>query len=130
MRKHRFAAVAFGLLLVATFASARATEGVLDGVVLNAKGAPVAFAQVLWQGADGKAPHALRANHDGHFRIAGVHQGLYDVRAEGLGMISDWEHNVYVPTGKVASVTLRLTHRISPTGSTGSTPGSTTGSKR
>jgi len=130
MRKHRFAAVAFGLFLVSTFASGRTTEGVLDGVVLNTKGAPVAFAAVFWQGADGKAPHALRANHNGYFRIAGVSQGLYDVRAEGLGMISDWEHNVYVPTGKVATVTLRLTHRLPPAGSTGSTTGSTTGSKR
>ena len=123
MRKHVLAALIFGLFLVATFACARTTEGVLDGVVLNGKGAPVAFAAVFWQAADGKAPHAVRANRSGYFRIAGVPGGLYDLRAEALGMVSDWEHNVYVPTGKVASVTLRLTHRIPP-------PAGSTGSKR
>ena len=117
MRKPLVMAVAFGLLFVATSACGRTTEGALDGVVLNGKGAPVAFAQILWQAADGKAPHAVRANGSGHFHIAGVRQGLYDIRAEGLGLVSDWEHNVYVPTGKVANVTLRLTHRIPPPGS-------------
>lgn len=114
MRKVHLAAFALGLVLVAAFAFAKTTEGALDGVVLNGKGAPVAFAEILWQAADGKAPHALRANRVGYFRIAGIRQGLYDVRAEGQGMVSDWEHNVFVPTGKVASVTLRLTHRIPP----------------
>lgn len=118
MRRLLFATAAFGLLF-ATVACARTLEGSLDGVVLNAKGAPVAFAEILWQAADGKAPHALRANRNGYFRIAGIRQGLYDIRAEGLGMVSDWEHNVFVPTGKVASVTLRLTHRIPPAGSKG-----------
>jgi len=129
MRNHRFAAVAFGLLLLSGLACARTTEGVLDGVVLSGKGAPVAFAAVFWQAADGKAPHAVRANKSGYFRIPGVPRGLYDIRAEGLGMVSDWEHNIYVPTGKVASVTLRLTHRIPPPGTTGSNKGATIGSK-
>jgi hypothetical protein len=117
MRKALFMALAFGVLFAAASACSATTEGALDGVVLNGKGAPVAFAEVLWQAADGKAPHALRANGSGHFHIAGVRQGLYDIRAEGLGMVSDWEHNVFVRTGKVASVTLRLSHRIPPAGS-------------
>jgi len=112
--KPRFAAFILGLLFIAPYARSRPTEGVLDGVVLNGKGAPVAFAAVLWQAADGKAPHALRANGNGYFRIAGVRQGLYDIRAQHSGMASDWEHNIYVRTGTVASVTLRLTHRIAP----------------
>jgi hypothetical protein len=123
MRKPRLMALAFGLLFAATLACGKPAEGGLDGVVVNGKGAPVAFAAVLWQAADGKAPHALRANGSGHFHIAGIGQGLYDIRAEGQGMVSDWEHNVFVRTGKVASVTLRLTHRIPP-------PGSSSGSKR
>jgi carboxypeptidase family protein len=101
---------ALALLLATTYGNARISEGVLDGVVLNGKGAPVAFASVFWQGADGKAPHALRTNSNGRFRIAGVHQGLYDIRAEALGMTSEWEHNVFVRSGRVASVTLHLTH--------------------
>jgi carboxypeptidase family protein len=116
MRKPRFAASALLLLLVTTLAYARTSEGALDGVVLNSKGAPVAFAQVFWQTADGREPHAVRANGSGHFRIAGIRQGLYEVRAQGLGMTSEWEHNVWVPAGREASVTLRLIHRTTPTG--------------
>jgi hypothetical protein len=121
--KPRFAAFIFALLFIAPYAHSRPAEGVLDGVVLNGKGAPVAFAEILWQAADGTAPHALRANANGYFRIAGVRQGLYDIRAERSGMVSDWEHNIYVRTGKVATVTLRLTRHIAPVPSgTGPSP--------
>lgn len=116
MRKPCFAASAMFLVLLAAFAYGKTTEGVLDGVVLNGKGAPVGFAQVFWQTADGREPHATRANAAGHFRIAGIRQGLYEVRAQGLGMTSDWEHNVWVPAGREASVTLHLIHRTTPTG--------------
>src|SRR5260370_39844861 len=116
MRKSLSMALAFGLFLGGGLACEKAREGVLDGVVLSGKGAPVAFAEVLWQAADGKAPHALRANGSGHFHID-VRQGLYDIRAESSGMVSDWEHNIFVRTGKVASGTLRLTPRIPPPGS-------------
>lgn len=116
MRKPVFAGLALLVVLVAAFAYAKTTEGVLDGVVLSGKGAPVAFAQVFWQTADGREPHAVRANGSGHFRIAGIRQGLYEVRAQGLGMTSEWEHNVWVPAGREASVTLRLIHRTTPTG--------------
>lgn len=118
MRKAHFGIVILALLLAPAFVWGRTTEGALDGVVLNGKGAPVAFAEVLWQTADGKAPHAVRTNASGHFRITGVRQGLYELRAEGLGMTSEWEHNVLVRPGKVASVTLRLSRAISRGGST------------
>ena len=109
MRKLCCITGAMALLLVATLAYARSAEGVLGGVVVNSKGVPVAFAEILWQAADGKAPHAMRANGKGQFRIAGVRQGLYDVRAEALGLTSEWEHNVLVRSGRVSSVTLHLT---------------------
>ena len=118
MRKPRFAASALLILLAGALAHSGSAEGVLDGVVLSGKGAPVAFAQVFWQTADGKAPHAIRANGSGHFRIAGIRQGLYEIRAQGLGMTSEWEHNVWVRAGREASVTLRLTHRTAKTVST------------
>ena len=117
MRKPRFAALAFALLWLAAFAYGATREGILDGVVLSGKGTPVAFAEVFWQTADGRAPHAVRTNGSGRFRIAGISQGLYEVRAQGLGMTSEWEHNVWVPAGHVASVTLRLTHRTARSGS-------------
>lgn len=114
MRNPYFAAAVLALLFTSAFAYSRTTEGTLDGVVLNGKGAPVAFAQVQWQTADGKAPHALRTNASGYFHIAGVRQGLYELRAEALGLTSEWEHNVLVRPGHVASVTLRLTRLRSP----------------
>jgi hypothetical protein len=117
VRKRRFAALAFLLLLAPILAYSRTVEGVLDGVVLSGKGAPVAFAQVFWQTADGRAPHAVRADGSGRFRIGGLRQGLYEVRAQGLGMTSEWEHNVWVPAGREANVTLRLTHRTARSGS-------------
>jgi hypothetical protein len=110
MRKRCLMAGALALLFAAAFAYARVSEGVLDGVVVSKKGAPVAFAQVFWQTADGRAPHAVRANGKGHFHISGIRQGLYDVRAQGLGMTSEWEHNVWVPAGRAATITLHLTH--------------------
>jgi len=117
MRKLCFTAGATAFLFLALFGHARTAEGVLDGVVLNGKGTPVAFADVFWQAADGKAPHAARTNGNGHFRIAGIPQGLYEVRAQALGLTSEWEHNVLVRSGKVASVTLHLSRPKSHTGS-------------
>jgi len=110
MRKLAFTAAAFALLLAVAVAYGRPTEGILDGVVVSGKGVPVAFAEVFWQTADGRAPHAVRANGKGYFRIDGIRQGLYEVRAQGLGMTSEWEHNVWVPAGRTATVTLHLTH--------------------
>jgi hypothetical protein len=109
MRKFCVATGSLAFLLVATFAYARMSGGTLDGVVLNVKGAPVAFAEVFWQAADGKAPHAVRTNGKGQFRIAGVRTGLYDIRAEALGQTSEWEHNVLVRSGRVSTLTLHLT---------------------
>ena len=118
MRKLCFIAGILVLMAAATLAYGGITAGVLDGVVLSGKGAPVAFAEVFWQTADGRAPHAARANGKGYFRIAGISQGLYDVRAQALGQTSEWEHNIFVRSGRVASVTLHLTHptarKVSP----------------
>jgi hypothetical protein len=116
MRKLRSKAGITVLLLLAACAAgigyAKPVFGVLGGIVLNAKGAPVNAAEILWQSADGTAPHATRTDAGGRFRIAGVRQGLYDVRAQAAGMTSEWQHNVVVRPGGEASVTLRLSHRI------------------
>jgi hypothetical protein len=116
MRKLRFEAGTIVLLALAAcavgIAYAKGVDGVLGGIVLNAKGAPVSAAEVFWQTADGKAPHAARTDANGRFRIANVRQGLYEVRAQAAGMTSEWEHNVVVRPGGEASLTLRLSHRI------------------
>ena len=119
MRKVHSRAGAATLLAIAVFAGgvlrAKPSDGVLTGVVVNGRGAPVSHADVFWQGADGQAPHAAHCDASGKFRIPGVRQGLYDLRAEAAGMTSDWEHNVVVRPGGEASVTLRLSHAISAT---------------
>jgi hypothetical protein len=116
MRKLRFEAAIIALMVLAACAAgigyAKGVDGVLGGIVLNAKGAPVNAAEIFWQSADGTAPHATRTDAGGRFRIAGVRQGLYDVRAQAAGMTSEWQHNVVVRPGGEASVTLRLSHRI------------------
>ena len=116
MRKLRFEAGTIILLVLAACVGgigyAKAVDGVLGGIVLNAKGTPVNAAEIFWQTADGKAPHAARTDAGGRFRIAGVRQGLYDVRAQAAGMTSEWQHNVVVRPGGEASVTLRLSRRI------------------
>jgi hypothetical protein len=117
MRKLRFEAGIAVLLVLAACAGgigyAKPVDGVLGGIVLNAKGAPVNAAEIFWQTADGKAPHAARTDAAGRFRIPKLRQGLYDVRAEAAGMTSEWAHNVVVRPGGEASVTLRLS-RPSP----------------
>jgi virginiamycin B lyase len=82
--------------------------GNLAGLVVNAKGAPVAGAQVLWQVADGETPHLLHSDAQGRFRIEKLHTGVYSLRASFGGAWSEWEQNVFVHPGGDTNVTLRL----------------------
>jgi hypothetical protein len=80
----------------------------LGGDVVSAKGAPVARAAVLYQASDGRTPRVVRTDSEGHFRIAEIRAGLYDLRAVKGKVQSEWSHNVLVRPGQQASVTLRL----------------------
>ena len=80
----------------------------LGGEVVSAKGTPVARAAVLYQAADGRAPHVVHTDTQGHFRIEEIRAGLYDLRAVKGKMQSEWSHNVLVRPGRQANVTLRL----------------------
>jgi hypothetical protein len=76
--------------------------------VVSAKGAPIARAAVLYQASDGRTPRVVHTDAEGHFRIAEIRAGLYDLRAvKGKGQ-SAWSHNVLVRPGQQTSVTLRL----------------------
>ena len=90
---------------------AKLKPGSLGGEVVNAKGAPVAGAQILWQVADGETPHVLHSDAQGRFHIGPLHAGSYDLRASASGTWSEWEHNVLVRPGDEANVTLRLTFK-------------------
>lgn len=87
---------------------AKLKPGNLDGEVVNAKGAPVAGAQILWQAADGETPHVLHSDAQGRFRIEKLRAGPYELRASAGGAWSEWEQNVLVRPGADTSVTLRL----------------------
>ena len=95
-------------------AVAKQKPGELDGLVVNAKGAPVAGAQILWQAADGETPHVLHSDAHGKFHIEPLRPGSYDLRASAGGTWSTWEHNVLVRPGDDANVTLRLTFKAAP----------------
>jgi hypothetical protein len=82
---------------------------VLSGVVLGPDDKPVAHASVTYQSAAGLAPHVVRTDAQGHFTIAKLRSNdIYDVRASGKGVFSEWEKNVTVRAGHTKSITLRL----------------------
>src|SRR6202040_3774519 len=82
--------------------------GVLSGVVLGPDDKPVPHASVTYQSSAGIAPHAVRADSQGHFTITKLRTDNYDLRASGKGVYSEWEENVAVRSGQTKSVTLRL----------------------
>jgi virginiamycin B lyase len=87
---------------------AKKAPGDLDGTVVNAKGAPVAGAQVLWQVADGRIPHVVHSDAQGHFHIPRLRTGLYELSASFGDASSEWAHNVLVRPGAASNVKLRL----------------------
>ena len=82
--------------------------GVISGVVLGPDDKPVPHASVTYQSSAGMAPHAVRADSQGHFTITKLRSDNYDLRASGRGVYSEWEKNVTVRSGQTKSVTLRL----------------------
>ena len=55
----------------------------LNGKVVNAKGAPVAGAQILWQVADGETPHVLHTRQQG-FASAVLFARQFDRQSHAL----------------------------------------------
>jgi hypothetical protein len=82
--------------------------GTLSGVVLGPDDKPVPHASVMYQSAAGMAPHAVHTDAQGHFTITKLHSDIYDLRASGKGVFSEWEKNVTVRSGQKKTVTLRL----------------------
>jgi hypothetical protein len=99
------------LLMAAQDLAAQRKRGgtVLSGVVLGPDDKPVAHATVTYQSAAGLAPHVVRTDSQGHFTITKLRSNdIYDLRASGRGVFSEWEKNVSVRSGQTKSVTLRL----------------------
>jgi hypothetical protein len=82
--------------------------GVLSGVVLGPDDKPVPHASVTYQSSAGIAPHAVHTDAQGRFTITKLHSDIYDLRASGKGVYSEWEKNVAVRSGRTKSITLRL----------------------
>ena len=83
-------------------------------MVVNAKGAPVAGAMVLWQVADGEKPQILHSDAQGHFQIPRLRPGLYDLRASAGDVSSSWARNVLVRPGAASNLKLRLATVAAP----------------
>jgi hypothetical protein len=81
----------------------------ISGVVLGPDDKPVPHAAVTYQSAAGMAPHAVHTDAQGHFTITKLRSNdIYDLRASGKGVFSEWEKNVALRSGQTKSVTLRL----------------------
>jgi len=106
--------VMLGLLATVSSGHPRPAPGVLEGIVVNAKGMPVAAAEVFLEGSDGTSPRVLHSDSQGQFRMPSLRAGLYDLRAEAGGTWSEWEHNVMLRPGGHASITLRLVRATPP----------------
>jgi uncharacterized lipoprotein NlpE involved in copper resistance len=108
------ALISFAALLLVLFAgqnlAAQKKGGtVLTGVVLGPDDKPVAHASVTYQSAAGLAPHAVHTDAQGRFTITKLRSNdIYDLRASGKGVYSEWEKNVSVRSGHTKSITLRL----------------------
>jgi hypothetical protein len=76
--------------------------------VLGPDDRPVPHAAVSYQSSDGSAPHAVHADSQGHFTISKLRANIYDLRASGKGVFSDWEKNIALRPGQTNNVTLRL----------------------
>jgi Carboxypeptidase regulatory-like domain len=100
--------VLVALVAAQDLAAQRKGAGILSGVVLGPDDRPVPHASVTYQSSAGIAPHAVRADSQGHFTITKLRTDNYDLRASGKGVFSEWEKNVTVRSGRTKSVTLRL----------------------
>jgi Carboxypeptidase regulatory-like domain len=81
----------------------------LSGVVLGPDDKPVPHAAVTYQSAAGIAPHAVHTDAQGRFTITKLRSNdIYDLRASGKGVFSEWEKNVSVRSGQTKTITLRL----------------------
>jgi hypothetical protein len=88
--------------------SPKKSAGVLTGTVLGADEKPVSHAAVSCESSGGMRPRAVHSDEKGRFRITGLKQDNYDLRASANGAYSDWERNIPVRLGATKEITLRL----------------------
>jgi len=111
MRRTFSISVALLVVLVTSQGLAAQHKGLstISGVVLGPDDKPVPHAAVTYQSAAGMAPHAVHTDAQGRFTITKLRSNdIYDLRASGKGVFSEWEKNVTVRSGQTKTVTLRL----------------------
>jgi hypothetical protein len=80
----------------------------ISGVVIGPDDRPVPHASVSYQLSSGNLPHVVHADSHGRFLISKLKSDVYDVRASGKGVFSDWARNISLRSGQSKNVTLRL----------------------
>jgi Carboxypeptidase regulatory-like domain len=107
LRKLIFAFAVTSLLVVAT-GHAQTGLGTLSGYVLSSDGAKVPNARVYLQPGNGRAPHTMLTDKEGHYSFAKVRPGLYDVRAHVKDAWSEEHRNVVVKANKEMNLDLKI----------------------
>lgn len=103
-------ALIFVALLVAAPIHARKTvvTATLSGVVNKPDGTPQANARVYLQPSDGRPPRITQTDATGHFQFSNVRVGIYDVRAQASGFVSELVRNITVQAKEQVTVDLQL----------------------
>jgi len=104
------------ILLVFTFTfvmglsaqNSKKDDTTITGEVLDANGKPVPAAAVNCQSSAGFRPRIVHTDAKGHYRITGLKEDSYDLRATANGAYSDWEKNIPLRKGQSKDITLRL----------------------
>jgi len=104
-------ALAFSLLFTCALPAQRKLDRgniTITGVVLNADGKPVPAASVSCNSSAGIRARVVHTDKTGHYRITGLKEDSYDLRASTKGAYSDWEKNIPLRNGQTKEVVLRL----------------------
>jgi uncharacterized membrane protein len=88
--------------------TAKKSRATLTGIVLGENGKPVAHAAVSCQSSAGISPKVVYTDAHGRFKITGLREDNYDLRATAKGVYSDWEKNILVKRGQTKEVTITL----------------------
>lgn len=110
-RTHARAILLFSLLAFATGIEAQTTKkdrGTISGVVYGADGRAVPAAAVTCQSSAGIRPRIVHTDAKGRYRVTGLKEDAYDLRATANGAYSDWEKNIPLRKGQSKEIDLHL----------------------
>src|SRR6266404_5490294 len=106
--------VVFFMATLSLFVSLRSLQaadntGVVEGVVKNSSGQPVAGAFVKLKNSDPRLTFMVVSQAQGHYTADRLPSGKFTVQSVGNGFQSDWSAPVDVAAGKTAKLDLSLT---------------------